>query len=121
MSRQVLIFLAGLMALPLGAQQKKFDPTNFIAVGEGLAAGMADFSLKDVYQLKSFPAQMAVQMNTSFPQALFQASGIGNAPGFPDMPVRVPGPGQNSVRTDFPPQLFVFNLSIPGYRIEDTL
>jgi hypothetical protein len=113
--------LACLAAFRLDAQQKKFDPTNFIVVGEGLAAGMADFSLKDIYQLKSFPAQMAIQMNTSFPQALFQGSGIGNAPGFPDMPVRVPGPGQNSVRSDFPPQLFVFNLSIPGYRVEDSL
>src|SRR5205085_2037186 len=57
----------------------------------------------------------------SFPQALFQGSGIGNAPGFPEMPVRVPGPGQNSVRTDFPPQLFVFNVSVPGLRVEDSL
>jgi hypothetical protein len=121
MSKRALIFLAGVMAFQLEAQQKKFDPTNFIVVGEGLAAGMADFSLKDIYQIKSFPAQIAVQMNTSFPQALFQGTGIGNAPGFPEMPVRVPGPGQDSVRSDFPPHLFVFNLSVPGFRIEDSL
>ena len=122
MNRLALVFLMGLAVFPLAAQRpKKLDPTNFIAVGEGLAAGMADYSLKDIYQLKSFPAQMAQQMNTSFPQALFQGTGIGNAPGFPEMPVRVPGPGQNSVRTDFPPQLFVFNVSVPGLRVEDSL
>lgn len=121
MSKLALICLTCAAALQLSAQQPKFDPTNFIAVGEGLAAGMADYSLKDVYQLKSFPAQLALQLNTSFPQALFQGVGVGNAPGFPAMPVRVPGPGQNSVRSDFPPQLFVFNLAVPGHRVEDAV
>jgi hypothetical protein len=121
MNRRTFLFLAGVMAFQLDAQQRRLDPTNFVVVGEGLAAGFADYSLKDVYQLKSFPAQMASQMNTSFPQALFQGSGIGNAPGFPELPVRVPGPGQNTVRTDFPPQLFVFNVSVPGFRVEDSL
>jgi len=121
MRKWALIFVICAGAVQLNAQQAKFDPTNFIVMGEGLGAGMADYSLKDVYQLKSFPAQMATQMNTHFPQALFQGTGIGNAPGFPAMPVRVPGPGQNSVRSDFPPQLFVFNLSVPGYRVEDAL
>ena len=93
MIKRALLVLAVAMASQLDAQQKKFDATNFIVLGEGLAAGMADYSLKDIYQLKCFPARMATQMNTSFPQALFQGSGIGNAPGFPEMPVRVPGPG----------------------------
>ena len=66
---------------------------KLIVVGEGLAAGIADYSLslKDVYQDKSFPAQMARQMNTGFPQPLIQPPGIGNVPGFPAMPVRLPG------------------------------
>ena len=105
----------------LDGQQRRLDITNFIVLGEGLAAGMADFSLKDVYQEKSFPAQMAKQMNAAFPQPLIQASGIGNVPGFPPMPVRAPGPGQGAVRKDFPPALFIFNLSVPGFRIEDAI
>src|SRR5260370_27285978 len=117
MTKRALIFLAGLLGVRAYGQQTTFDATNFIVTGEGLAAGMADYSLKDIYQQKSFPAQMAAQMNTHFPQALFQGTGIGNAPGFPEMPVRVPGPGQNSVRSDFPPQLFVFNLSLPRFRV----
>jgi hypothetical protein len=35
--------------------------------------------------------------------------------------VRAPGPGQGAVRKDFPPQLFIFNLSVPGFRIEDAI
>ena len=120
-SGYLLPVLVGLLALPAHPQQRKLDVTNFVVMGEGLAAGMADFSLKDVYQEKSFPAQMALQMNTAFPQPLIQGSGIGNVPGFPAMPVRAPGPGQGAVRKDFPPALFVFNLSVPGFRVEDAI
>src|SRR5438552_8902854 len=63
----VLIFLS---VVRLDGGQRRLDVTNFVVMGEGLAAGMADFSLKDVYQEKSFPAQMAQQMNTAFPQPL---------------------------------------------------
>jgi hypothetical protein len=112
---------AALAVSQLEAQPKVFDPTNFILVGGGLGAGMADFSLKDIYQKKNFGAQIAQQLNTLFPQPLIEGSGIGNAPGFPALPVRYPGPGQGAVREDFPPQLFVFNLSMPGYRITDTV
>src|SRR6266404_6258413 len=121
MSRRLTFLLVLLLGLRLDAQKRKLDVTNFVVMGEGLAAGMADFSLKDVYQEKSFPAQMAVQMNTAFPQPLIQGSGIGNAPGFPAKPVRAPGPGQGAVRKDFPPTLFIFNLSVPGFRIEDAV
>ena len=108
------------LAVSAGAQQRKLDPTTFIVIGEGLAAGMADFSLKDVYQEKSFPAQMAEQMDVAMPQPLFEGSGVGNVPGFPPLPVRYPGPGQGSVRKDFPPTLFIFNLSVPGFRLSDS-
>ena len=121
MSNRLLLLFVCLLAFRLDAQKRKLDVTNFVVVGEGLAAGMADFSLKDIYQEKSFPAQMALQMNTAFPQPLMQGSGIGNVPGFAAMPVRAPGPGQGAVRKDFPPALFVFNLSVPGFRIEDAI
>src|SRR5207249_10422151 len=103
------------------SQQKKLDVTTFVVLGEGLAAGMADFSLRDVYQDKSFPAQMARQMKTIFPQPLIQSPGIGNVPGFPSLPVRVPTTLQTTVRTPFPPYLFVFNLSVPGFRVADSI
>src|SRR5216684_3490921 len=121
MRNGLLLFFVCLLGFRLDGQQRKLDVTNFVVMGEGLAAGMADFSLKDIYQEKSFPAQIAQQMNTAFPQPLIQASGIGNVPGFPPMPVRAPGPGQGAVRKDFPPALFVFNLSVPGFRIEDAI
>src|SRR5215470_3978403 len=119
MKKGLLLPIAMVLALLLSAQHK-FDPTNMIVVGEDLAAGVGDFSLKDIYQKKSFGARLAEQMNVSFPQPLMQAVGVGNVPGFAEMPVRTPGPGQGAVRADFPPQLFIFNLSVPGYKLSDT-
>ena len=55
----ILLALAPLLCVPARAQQAKLDTTQFIVVGEGLAAGFADFALRDVYQDKSFGAQMA--------------------------------------------------------------
>ncbi len=108
------------LQIPANAQKRPlFNPTNFVVVGEGLAAGMGDFSLKDIFQDKSFPNQMATNMGVAFPQPLFEGSGVGNVPGFAPLPVRYPGPGQGSVRKDFPPQLFVFNLSVPGFHLAD--
>jgi hypothetical protein len=114
--------LALALLLPAMAHgQARLDPTQFIVVGEGLAAGFADFALREVYQEKSFPAQMARQMRTLFPQPLIQSPGIGNAPGFTALPPGVPKVLQGSVRTPFPPYLFVFNLSVPGFRLSDSL
>src|SRR5438876_7964006 len=116
----ILLALALLASGPARAQNK-LDTTQFVVVGEGLAAGMADFALRDVYQDKSFGAQMARQMKTLFPQPLIEGAGIGNAPGYTQLPVRLPGTLQGAVRDPFPPYLFVFNLSIPGQRLADSL
>jgi hypothetical protein len=115
----LVVFL--LPAVLARAQGGFLDPTNFVVLGEGLAAGMADFGLRSVSQEKSFPVQMADQMDVAFPQPLIQGPGIGSVPGFPSLPVRLPGPDQGAVRKDFPPQLFVFNLSVPGFRVRDAL
>jgi hypothetical protein len=102
--------------------QNKLVTTQFVVVGEGLAAGMADFSLSDVYQNLSFPAQMARQMNAPFLQPLLQAPGIGGgAPGFPSRPAGFPTVLQSSVRDDFPPNLFLSNLAVPGAKLTDVL
>lgn len=102
-------------------QQAKLDTTQFLVMGEGLGAGMADFALRDVYQNYSFGAQMAAQMKAAFPQPIIQSPGIGSVPGFPALPPRLPGTAQGAVRNDFPPQLFVFNLSVPGLKLADSL
>ena len=115
--------------------QAQLDTTQFIVVGEGLAAGFGDFGLKEVFQDKSFPAQMARQMRTLFPQPLIQSPGIGNAPGFATLPTGLPKVLQDTVRVapvitpnanpelppSFSPNLFVFNLSVPGFRLADSL
>ena len=116
----VIALLIGQIVAP-AQQTPKLNTTNFIVVGEGLAAGLADFALRDVYQKNSFPAVMAQKMRTAFPQPLIQPPGIGSVPGFPVLPVAVPGPWQTSVRTPFPPPLFVFNLAVPGHRLVDAL
>jgi len=110
-------------------QTRKLDTTTFVVLGEGLAAGMANYGLSEVVQSKSFPAQMARQMKTAFPQPLFQGPWFGDLLGYPALPVRVPTFSQGSVRVfpkqpdpnDEAPTLFVFNLSVPNFRLADSL
>jgi hypothetical protein len=110
-----------LLPLLVGAQIARLDTASFVVVGEGLAAGFADFALRDVYQKNSFPALMARQMGSAFPQPLIQPPGIGGAPGFPQLPVAVPAPFQTTVRTQFPPTIIVTNLAVPGHWLTDAL
>ena len=120
-STRLSILVALCSAIAPAQQPAKLDTTTFLVLGEGLGAGMADFALRDVYQSQSFGAQMARQMKALFPQPLIQSPGIGSAPGFPALPPRLPGTLQGSVRNDFPPDLFVFNLSVPNLRLADAL
>ena len=122
--RDLLFRISVAAALAAGsapAQQAKLDTTQFLVMGEGLGAGMADFALRDAYQNYTFGAQMATQMKAIFPQPIIQSPGIGSAPGFPVLPARMPGVLQGAVRNDFPPQLFSFNLSVPGLKLIDSL
>src|SRR2546423_7945637 len=96
------------------------NTSRLIVLGEGLAAGVGDFSLSADTQAWSFPAQMARQMNADFPQRLIQAPGLGNFVGFPPLPVRVPAPMQTTVLEHLPPAP-VFNLSVPEFRLDDAL
>ena len=120
-----LILLLAWQPVELPAQQaRSLNTTTFVVLGEGLAAGMANFGLHEVVQRKSFPALMAQQMNTAFPQPLLEGPGITDVLGYPALPVRVPTLPQGRVRV-YPPQpgvevndetptLFVFNLSVPN-------
>jgi hypothetical protein len=98
----------------------RLNTTNFMVLGEGLAAGMGDFTLSDETQVDSFPAQMARQMATQFSQPLIQPPGICNPVGFAQLPVIVSVPMQTTVLDQLPPAP-VHNLSVPGYRLSDAL
>lgn len=93
---------------------------RFFVLGEGLAAGMTNFTLSSDTQQWSFPTQMAKQMGAKCPQRLLQSPGIGNAVGFPRLPVRLPAPPQTTVLIDFPPE-HVSNLAIPELTLDDAL
>ncbi|MEZ5400221.1 MAG: hypothetical protein R2729_11175 [Bryobacteraceae bacterium] len=118
---KTLAVAIAVVAAPIAsAQLTRPDTANFVVLGEGLAAGMGDFGLHEVWQKGSFPAVMARAFNTNFPIPLIQAPGIGNAPGWPQLPARVPGRWQTTVR-EASPSLFVFHLAVPGLRLEDAL
>src|SRR5262245_40059842 len=96
------------------------DVSRMVVLGEGLAAGVGDFSFSAETQPWSFPAQMARQMAADFPQRLIQAPGLENGIGFGSLPVRIPAPLQSTVLDQLPPGR-VQNLSIPGFRLDDAL
>jgi hypothetical protein len=98
----------------------RLDTTTFIALGEGLAAGMGNFTLSAETQRNSFPAQMARQMQTRFAQPLMQAPGIGNPVGFAHLPVLVPAFLQTTVLDELPPPP-ASNLAVPGFMLSDAL
>ncbi len=97
------------------------DAATFVALGEGLAAGAADFFLSSDLQRDCFPAQMARQMRTGFAQALLQPPGVGNLPGFQPLPVVIPGLMQTTVVEPFPPPADLGNLAVPGFRLADAV
>lgn len=133
--RTVRLVLALLALSPLGAlaqtqpQARRLDTTTFVVLGEGLAGGMANYGMNEVLQRVSFPALVARQMDTIFPQPLLEGPGIGDVLGQQQLPVRVPTVPQGRVRVypdkkidnDETPTLFVFNLSVPGMRLADSL
>jgi hypothetical protein len=100
---------------------KKLNCSKFMVLGEGLAAGMTNFSLNETDQKDSFPAQVARQMNADFVQPLIQAPGVGDAPGFPRLPVRLPVDHQTTVLTQLAPATSNSNLSVPGLKLSDAL
>jgi hypothetical protein len=100
--------------------RKPLDKTTFVVLGEGWAAGLADFALRREAQNRSFGAQIAAQMGAFFPQPLIESPGLGGVPGFPELPARLPGLYQTTVR-EAKPNLFVFNLSIPGSTVSESI
>jgi hypothetical protein len=107
----------------------ELDTTDFVVMGEGLAAGMANYGLSSTGQTGSFPALMAAQMNTAFAQPLIQPPGIGDVVGYPQQEVRYPTYPQGSVRFLYDtadgvspsPPFFVQNASVPGLTLSDAI
>ena len=97
------------------------DPTRFVVIGDGLAAGAGDFGLSEELQALSFPALAAQQIGTSLSQPLIEAPGIGPVVGFRDLPVCLPQPLQITVLKEYPPTGPFANLSIPGLKLVDAL
>ena len=113
-----------------GAMAQTLDTTAFVVMGEGMAAGMANFGLSSVMQNQSFPARIAAQMKTAFPQPLIQPPGIGDVVGYPAQEVKVQTYPQGSVRQFYQPSdpkqpagppLFVLNVSVPGLTLNDSV
>jgi hypothetical protein len=107
-------------APPIRVNSGRLNTTTFIALGEGLAAGMGNFTLFADSQRASFPAQMARQMQSQFVQPLLQAPGIGNPVGFEHLPVVVPTFLQTTVLDELPPPSLA-NLAVPGFALSDAL
>ena len=125
-----ILVLAALGQAPARGQTKPtLDTTTFVVMGEGLAAGMANYGLSSVVQPYSFPAQMAAQMKTAFAQPLIQPPGIGDVIGYLGQEVKLQTYPQGSVRQFYQPDptkqsappLFVMNLSVPGFTLADAV
>jgi hypothetical protein len=104
---------------PVAAPSGDLDTRTLVVLGEGLAAGFGDFSLAAEFQRESFVAKLGAQMGRDFTQPLIESPGIGDAPGFPNLPVIVPALMQTSALGQFPPARAPHNLSVPGFRVAD--
>ena len=128
----ILFLLVLAVAGPERARAQTLDTTTFVAMGEGLAAGMANYGLSSVVQSKDFAALLAAQMGTGMEQPLIQPPGIGDVVGYPGQEVMVQRYPQGSVRqfyypTDLTkapiqtPAIFVNNVSVPGLTLNDAV
>lgn len=87
----------------MSQHSNKLNPTTFVVLGDGLAAGAGDFGLSEDLQAYSFPALAAQKIGTAFPQPIIEGPGIGPVIGFQDLPVRLPQAMQTTVLNSRPP------------------
>jgi hypothetical protein len=119
-----LVWIAALLLLAApsaSVAQARLDVTQFLVLGEGLAAGVQDFGLRKEYQERSFPALVAEQMGTILPLPLMQGPSVVVMPGVQRLPAILPNTRQTTVRDDFTPSLFVFNLAVPGLKMAEAI
>lgn len=98
----------------------RLNKSVFVVLGEGLAAGVGDFTLHADSQRMSFPSLMAQEMQTEFIQPLLQPPGIGDLAGFEKQSAMLPDLSQTTVLESLPP-VPVQNLSVPCFRLKDAL
>src|SRR4051812_25401119 len=92
-----------------------------VVLGESLAAGLVNFSLHEDDQRRAFPLLVAQRLGLACATPLFQPPGIGNAAGYPALPVLVPHEAQTTVLTEWPPVGAFDNLSIPGLTLAEAV
>jgi len=105
---------------PCRGDWNRGDARTTVVIGDGLSAGMGDFSLKENHQRHSFPAQLASGMGTHLSQPLFQEPGLGHPIGFADVAVSAPTLFQTTAFVKIP-STPVANLSIPGFTPGDAV
>src|SRR5262245_39367973 len=98
---------------------KSLDTTRFVVLGDGLSAGMINFSLCEDDERASFAALPARQLKADFPLPLVQGPALGAGPGFPRLPVGLPWDQQTTVLSEFPATTPISNLSVPGMTIAE--
>ena len=96
------------------------EKPTLVVIGEGLAAGMGDFSLHAGSQQHSFPGQVAAALQLPFAVSLIEPPGIHVPAGFEAPPMALPLRTQSGVLERIPPTPPT-NLAVPGYRLNDAL
>ncbi len=97
------------------------DPSTFVVLGDGLAAGMGHFALEGSFQATSFPALVARSLGVPLRQPLFQPPGLGDVIGLEPQPPVVPGIRQSTVLSELPEAADLGNLAVPGFGLRDAL
>jgi NTE family protein len=97
----------------------RLEARRLVVLGDDLAVGMGQFAVDRQAQATSFPAQLAGALGTDFAQPLFQAPGVGCAPGLGEVPPIVPEVGQTTVLERLPERATCDNLAVPGFRLAD--
>jgi hypothetical protein len=119
--RWLLAALLPALCATLPAQTRRLDATQFVVLGEGLAAGVQDFGLRSENQKLNFASHVARQIGTILPQPLLEGPGVAVIPGMAAQPAILPNARHTVVREGFPPSLFVFNLSVPGMTLAGSI
>lgn len=99
----------------------RLDTRALVVLGEGLAAGVGDFTLQEATQRTCFPHQLARHLGIPFTQPFLEPPGLGNVPGFECLPVAAPATFQTTFLRPFPPEAPFSNLAVPCFTVTDAL
>ena len=94
--------------------------TPLVVIGDGLAAGMGEFSLHAASQRASFAAQAARALGVPLATTFIEAPGVHAPAGFKAPRLSLPLRAQAAVFEAVPPPPPT-NLAVPGFRLRDAL